>query len=223
MTCTKKCVDVNVNAIKMDVKVCKLLACWSWHAPLGSCRQLTCRHTGWQATGGVGLEKGVSSRCVSDSRSPFPQVGFILAVAKFVYPTLPVAGVAPIPFRTNDVLLQGAWDEHPSRQRCGTAVMLGCGTLGCQRASVNAALYRQKPVGPSEAITCTSPLHRERPSRCVSAWPCRRGDAGGHRSVPVAPEPAAGGLAGARRLRVRRLRPPAGQHPPPLSCYSPLS
>ena len=38
----------------------------------------------------------------------FRQVGFILAVAKFVVPSLPVAGVAPIPFRSHDVLLQGA-------------------------------------------------------------------------------------------------------------------
>lgn len=41
------------------------------------------------------------------------QVGFILAVAKFVYPSLPVAGVAPIPYRTNDILLQG---KHLVRQ-----------------------------------------------------------------------------------------------------------
>lgn len=38
----------------------------------------------------------------------FVQVGFILAVTKFAYPSLPVSGVSPIPFRSTDVLLQGA-------------------------------------------------------------------------------------------------------------------
>jgi hypothetical protein len=38
------------------------------------------------------------------------EVGFILAVIKFVYPTLPVSGVSPIPFRSTDVLLQG--EQH---------------------------------------------------------------------------------------------------------------
>ncbi len=36
------------------------------------------------------------------------EVGFILAVTKFAYPSLPVSGVSPIPFRSNDLLLQGA-------------------------------------------------------------------------------------------------------------------
>lgn len=35
------------------------------------------------------------------------EVGFILAVTKFAYPSLPVSGVSPIPFRSNDILLQG--------------------------------------------------------------------------------------------------------------------
>jgi hypothetical protein len=35
------------------------------------------------------------------------EVGFMLAVIKFAYPSLPVSGVSPIPFRSTDVLLQG--------------------------------------------------------------------------------------------------------------------
>lgn len=35
------------------------------------------------------------------------EVGFILAVIKFAYPSLPVSGISPIPFRSTDVLLQG--------------------------------------------------------------------------------------------------------------------
>lgn len=40
------------------------------------------------------------------------EVGFILAVIKFAYPTLPVSGVSPIPFRSTDVLLQGEQSRH---------------------------------------------------------------------------------------------------------------
>jgi hypothetical protein len=40
------------------------------------------------------------------------EVGFILAVIKFAYPSLPVSGVSPIPFRSTDVLLQGKQHCH---------------------------------------------------------------------------------------------------------------
>lgn len=55
---------------------------------------------------------GTFATCKRITVRTTPQVGFILAVAKFVYPSLPVAGVAPIPFKSYDVFLRGATSKH---------------------------------------------------------------------------------------------------------------